>query len=82
MKETELDLFRDDDGELPAYAWPGGYPVYYLDRENSVLCPKCANKSDNEEEVPQFRPMASGINWEDTDLTCDNCNERIESAEE
>jgi hypothetical protein len=29
-------------GSLDAYAWPGGYPVYYLDKNNDVLCPKCA----------------------------------------
>jgi hypothetical protein len=29
-------------GSLDAYAWPGGYPVFYLDRNNDVLCPKCA----------------------------------------
>jgi hypothetical protein len=34
---------RDDNGNLPAYAWPGGYPLYYLCADNGVLCPQCAN---------------------------------------
>lgn len=29
----------DETGKLPAYAWPGGYPIVYLDAENSWLCP-------------------------------------------
>jgi hypothetical protein len=71
---------RDENGKLPAFAWPGGYPIYYLDGENSVLCPTCANDSDSENEIPQFRPVAADINWEDSSLYCDHCNQRIESA--
>lgn len=55
-----------------AYAWPGGYPMYYQDEHDNVLCPKCAE--DVEEE------LASDVNWEDPDLYCDECGERIESA--
>jgi hypothetical protein len=29
-------------GSLDTYAWPGGYPIYYLDKRGDVLCPKCA----------------------------------------
>lgn len=70
-----LDL-RDKDGNLPAYAWPGGYPLFYLDAENNVLCPKCANKND--EYTAQI--VAQDCNWEDPSLYCDHCSERIESA--
>lgn len=31
--------------KLATYAWPGGYPIFYLDGENNCLCPKCANES-------------------------------------
>lgn len=70
-------LPRDNDGKLSSFAWPGGYPIFYLDKENSVLCPDCANKS---EEVPQFRPIAAEVNYEDNELFCDQCSQRIESA--
>lgn len=74
-------LPRETDGKLPAYAWPGGYPIYYLAEDNGVLCTKCANDytpdRDNEE---QLRPVIADINWEDAALYCDNCNARIESA--
>lgn len=78
---SKQELPRLEDGRLQAYAWPGGYPLFYLDRENSVLCPACANKSDSDaEEVPQFKPIAADVNYEDASLTCDQCNGRIESA--
>lgn len=68
-------------GKLPAYAWPGGYPMFYLDRECSTLCPKCAQKSlDDEDELEKFKPCAYGINDEDPTLYCDQCSERIPSS--
>ena len=80
---TNDTLPRHDNGLLQEYAWPGGYPLYYLDSENSVLCPECARVADMGEEresLPQFAPVAYGINWEDASLDCDECGERIESA--
>jgi hypothetical protein len=80
---------RDENGNLPAYAWPGGYPIYYLCADNGVLCPNCANKesavrpAEQHPDYPdydQWRIVAGDINWEDADLTCDNCDTRIESA--
>jgi hypothetical protein len=69
------------DGTLPAYAWPGGYPMFYLDRENSVLCAKCASKSlADADEVPQFRPVAADIHYEGPSMLCGQCSAEIESA--
>jgi hypothetical protein len=65
---------RTKSGDLPAYAWPGGYPLYYLDKEDAVLCPTCANK----EEADNI--AAGDVNWEDADLHCDECSQRIPSA--
>jgi hypothetical protein len=39
---TPVERMYLDNGKLDAYAWPGGYPIYYLDRRGDVLCPKCA----------------------------------------
>lgn len=75
-----LNRIRNEDGTLPAYAWPGGYAMYYLDRENSVLCPKCANKSDQDpDEVPQFKPIAFGHleAIEDEPTFCGQCSTEI-----
>jgi hypothetical protein len=68
-------------GSLPAFAWPGGYPVFYLDSENSVLCADCATKSaDDPDEIPQFKPIAYDIHWEGDSLFCEQCSVEIESA--
>jgi hypothetical protein len=66
---------RDEDGTFPAWAWPGGYPLYYLDNENNILCPKCANKEDMSTE-----PLFVEVNYEDTELYCDDCSQRIVCA--
>lgn len=60
---------------LPSHAWPGGYPIYYVDKENSILCPDCANTSADNERLVQ------GINYEST-IYCDECSKEIESAYE
>lgn len=71
----------DEKGNLPAYAWPGGYPVIYLDREDSTLCATCATKSLNDpDEVPQFKPVAAAVYYEGPTIQCDECNTDIASA--
>lgn len=69
----------DKDGNLPAYAWPGGYPLFYLDGENSTLCPKCATASLSDD-IPSFRAVDVGIHYEGPAISCDQCNAEIESA--
>lgn len=79
MKIT--DDMRLENGLLPSYAFPGGYPIFYVAKDNGVLCPKCANdykpERDNED---QLKPVACDVNWEDSALFCEHCNARIESA--
>jgi hypothetical protein len=72
---SEQTLPRTESGRLESYAWPGGYPIFYLDTDNSVLCPDCANKSDADDELPRFKPVAFGyIDTPDDDApTCDQC---------
>lgn len=72
-------------GELEPYAWPGGYPIYYICRDSGVLCPHCANEAETEgltgdRDDPQWDIVAADINYEDPSLLCDHCGERIESA--
>lgn len=69
-KDPELGVYL-------AYAWPGGYPIYYLTRDGLTVCPDCANKDC---ENPEQEVIASGINYEDPRLYCDDCWDRIESA--
>ena len=68
-------------GQLDSYAWPGGYPLFYLDGENSCLCPDCANKSYHDpEEIEKFKPIACSVNYDDNDLYCDQCSKPIDVA--
>jgi len=74
----------NDTGKLPAYAFPGGYPIYYLDSENSVLCADCATKSaDDPDEVQHFKPISFGVIEDagDDDLTfCGQCSKNISGS--
>ncbi len=83
MRMDQKQLPRDADGKYPAYAWPGGYPIFYMAADDSVVCSTCANSPDyrtwNEDDIEHIL-VASDINWESTDLYCDDCGERIESA--
>lgn len=71
------------------YAWPGGYPLYYITKDCGVLCPKCANEnlSLTMPDYPEYRVanpdweiVASEINWEDQHIFCDHCNDNIAPA--
>lgn len=74
---------RDENGNLDSYAWPGGYPLYYLTEDCGVLCPTCANGAESkkaDESDAQWFVVGADVNWEDPAILCDNCNQRIESA--
>jgi len=80
---TILAHIRDDNGKLPSYAWPGGYPIVYITGDGGVFCPDCANSE------PQCTDPESGSDWlivtheiyyEGPVIFCDNCNGTIDSA--
>jgi hypothetical protein len=70
------------------YAWPGGYPLYFITSDGGVLSFDAVRKEyrrvSHEVRHPsrhdQFRVMAVEINYEDPGLICDHTNERIPSA--
>lgn len=69
------------------YAWPGGYPTFFITSDGAALCHGCAKKeqeriieSIKEHDRDGWRVAACDVNWEDTNLHCDNCSEQIESA--
>lgn len=69
------------------YAWPGGYPVFFLCDDGAALCCKCVKterrnilESIARQARDGWRVVATDINWEDVDLTCDHCSQPIESA--
>lgn len=74
------------DMEVPAFSSYGSYPIFYLikDAESGdrggldVACADCVNNR-------KYLGSTDGAfdydaNWEDPDMYCSACNERIESA--
>ena len=56
---------------LDKYSSVGSYPLFYV-HKGHVLCAQCASEQDGN--------VQQEANWEDADLYCDECGERIESA--
>ena len=76
---------RDENGKFPTYAWPGGYPIFYLFADNSVCCPACANRENGSEATldaddKQWHLVAVDVNYEDDDMTCEHCQVKIDCA--
>lgn len=81
-----VEQFRQD-LEQP-YAWPGGYPRFFVTADGAALSFKAA-KQEQEQIEAAISDMDTGggwcvagcdINWEDANLYCDHTGERIESA--
>ena len=69
--------------EYPAWAWPGGYPIYYVTKDAGILCPRCANEHlflTLDEDDAQWFIVAQYLNYEDDHLFCDHCGEQVEAA--
>jgi hypothetical protein len=66
------------------YAWPGGYPKFAITSDGAAICRKCCwaeRKSIRESDGHDgFEVAAVDVNWENPDLYCDCCNDKIESA--
>ena len=90
MNNTNKDFTSTDfisalaDG---AYAWPGGYPKYFVTSDGEALSFQGAK--DNGEQIAEsidsgandgWRVVGMNINWECPDMYCCHRNERIESA--
>lgn len=80
-----VDNFRVDLSE--PYAWPGGYPRFFITSDGAALSYAAAKAEQEniESSIAEdcrdgWRVVACDVNWEDSDLTCDHTGERIESA--
>lgn len=69
------------------YAWPGGYPMFAVCDDGGCLCKDCAKseaaliiRATVSQDSSGWQVAAVGVNWEDTELTCDHCGNAIESA--
>lgn len=71
-----------------AYAWPGGYPRFWICDDGGCMCWRCAARLERravleairDRDRNGFQVVAVDINWEDPVLTCEHCGGRIESA--
>ena len=70
-----------------AWAWPGGYPIYFLCSDGEALSFESAK--ENAEQVCWaieaksncgWRVVGADVNWEDSTLTCSHSNRLIPSA--
>lgn len=88
---TILADYRLDNGDLPAYAWPGGYAIAYLMDDTEFLCARCVNDESNP--VHSFPALADGwrvdgyvsSDWHDVgegDWVCAHCNGVIDKGDE
>jgi hypothetical protein len=70
------------------YAWPGGYPLYFVTSDGGALSFEAVRDNWREiasahirrDETCGWHIAGYEINWEDSDLLCDHTGERIESA--
>jgi hypothetical protein len=69
------------------YAWPGGYPCYFITSDGAALSFKAAKserrlilESIRDRSDDGWRIVALDINYEDSNLVCDHTGEKIESA--
>ena len=70
------------------YAWPGGYPLYFITNDGAALSFKTVRAEWREivsahlanDRRCGWLIVACDVNWEDDRLTDDHTGERIESA--
>jgi len=69
------------------FAWPGGYPRYFITSDNAALSFDSARanrrlilESLRDDCNDGWQVVACDINWEDTDLYCDHSGKPIPSA--
>ena len=87
MKISTLEDYRKAVRQGP-YAWPGGYPLYWITADGGVLSWKVGAEEERRnvidaitnEHADDWRIVAVEINYEDAHLVCDHSNEQIESA--
>jgi hypothetical protein len=90
--ETNMDIKTISDFRAAirngAYAWPGGYPIYFITADGGALS-FAAAKAERRQIIGAIRHddnfggwkiVAAEINWEDQDLICDHTGEKIEAA--
>lgn len=75
---TYHDLIRDL--RSGPYAWPGGYPTFFVTSDSEVLCHKCVKEATCDDSDKQWAIIGCDVHWEGPPEYCAHCNCEIESA--
>ena len=72
--------FLFDSTTVRKFTKVGGYPMFYLDEDNSSVCAECVQEQVNSgfSFCPEI--VAACVNYEDEHLACDECSSQIECA--
>lgn len=66
------------------YAWPGGYPLYAVTNDGAALCHACCGSQrewiGTTTGSDGWCVIGMDVNWDETDLTCDHCGDKVEAA--
>lgn len=69
------------------FAWPGGYPLFFMTRDGAALCFDCVRKEFRQivwdflnDTSTGWRIAGCEVNWEDSECNCDHCSKLIPSA--
>jgi hypothetical protein len=85
----EINNSRDLKNALRSgpYAWPGGYPVYFIASDGEALSFKAVKenykevlRAMREQSDDGWRVIYMDVNWGEYDWYCAHSGERIESA--
>ena len=87
MQSERIRIWAVKDYIHQPYAWPGGYPKVLITADGGCLCVECARKEFRQICAESFQNTNCGfrvagvdVNWENTELYCDHCGKRMESA--
>jgi hypothetical protein len=84
MTTQSRSLRLADDLSRAPFAWPGGYPLHAITSDGGCLCRHCCASERLSIATTTGHDGWSvtdlAVNWEDPELFCDHCSERIESA--
>ena len=76
---TDKQFQRTPDGKLSSFAWPGGYPLLYVNKDNEVFCPDCANEIEKSGEDWE-KPTYCFAHFEGKPIVCEECGAGTESS--
>jgi len=73
----QIELARNENGEILKHAWPGGYPLVFVVGDGSTLCADCLNQAESEGLTgDEWNVVGFEIPYE-TCVGCDDCGEQF-----